>query len=79
MLARMSPVDLVIVEGFKSEQHRKIEIHRAANGKPLLFPDDPDIVGVISDVTVETQIAGRASRRHSGDRHDDAGGGRRYR
>jgi molybdopterin-guanine dinucleotide biosynthesis protein B len=56
LLARMSPVDLVIVEGFKSEQHRKIEIHRAANGKPLLFPDDPDIVGVISDVTVETKL-----------------------
>ena len=41
LLAKMSRVDLVVVEGFKSEPHRKIEVHRAANGKPLLFPDDP--------------------------------------
>src|SRR5690348_12632939 len=40
LLARMSPVDLVIVEGFKRELHPKIEVYRAANGKPPLFPDD---------------------------------------
>jgi molybdopterin-guanine dinucleotide biosynthesis adapter protein len=56
LLAKMSPVDLVIVEGFKSEPHRKIEVHRAANGKPLLFPDDAGIVGVASDVPVETRL-----------------------
>src|ERR1700691_2275314 len=39
-LAKMSPVDLVVTEGFKSEPYRKIEVHRAANGKALLFPDD---------------------------------------
>ena len=33
LLKKMSPVDLVIVEGFKSEPHRKIEVYRAANGK----------------------------------------------
>ena len=33
LLAKMAPVDLVIVEGFKREPHRKIEVHRAANGK----------------------------------------------
>jgi molybdopterin-guanine dinucleotide biosynthesis protein B len=57
LLAKMSRVDLVVVEGFKREPHRKIEVHRAANGKPLLFPDDPGIVGVASDVTVETTLA----------------------
>src|SRR5881394_4077489 len=41
LLAKMAPVDLVLVEGFKREPHRKIEVHRAANGKPWLFPDDP--------------------------------------
>src|SRR6476469_4939778 len=41
LLAKMSRVDLVVVEGFKRELLRKIEVHRAANGKPLLFPDDP--------------------------------------
>jgi molybdopterin-guanine dinucleotide biosynthesis protein B len=40
LMAKVSPVDLVVVEGFKSELHRKIEGHRAANSKPLLPPAD---------------------------------------
>jgi molybdopterin-guanine dinucleotide biosynthesis adapter protein len=56
LLARMSRVDLVVVEGFKSEPHRKIEVHRAANGKPLLFPDDPAIAGIATDTAVETAL-----------------------
>src|SRR5947209_14837257 len=56
LLAKMSRVDLVVVEGFKREPHRKIEVHRAANGKPLLFPDDPGIVGIVTDVAVETRL-----------------------
>jgi molybdopterin-guanine dinucleotide biosynthesis protein B len=40
LLAKMSPVDLAVVEGFESELHRKIEGHRAANCKPLLSPAD---------------------------------------
>src|ERR1700692_4087366 len=56
LLAKLSRVDLVIVEGFKAEPHRKIEVHRLANGKPLLFPDDPGIVGIAADVAVETAL-----------------------
>ena len=56
LLTKMTRVDLVVVEGYKSEPHRKIEVHRAANGKPLLFPDDPRIVGIASDVAVETRL-----------------------
>jgi molybdopterin-guanine dinucleotide biosynthesis protein B len=56
LLGKMSRVDLVVVEGFKSEPHRKIEVHRAANGKPLLFPDDPGIAGIATDGTVETTL-----------------------
>jgi molybdopterin-guanine dinucleotide biosynthesis protein B len=56
LLAKMAPVDLVIVEGFKREPLRKIEVHRAANGKPLLFPEDPGIVGVAADVAIETRL-----------------------
>jgi molybdopterin-guanine dinucleotide biosynthesis adapter protein len=56
LLARMSRVDLVIVEGFKSEPHRKIEVHRLANGKAMLYPDDPGIVGIATDATVETAL-----------------------
>jgi molybdopterin-guanine dinucleotide biosynthesis adapter protein len=56
LLRKMSAVDLVVVEGFKSEPHRKIEVHRLANGKPLLFPDDPAIVGIATDAAVETRL-----------------------
>src|SRR5690606_19134146 len=50
LLGRLSPVDLVIIEGFKRDPHAKIEIHRAANGKLPLHPDDPSIVAIASDV-----------------------------
>jgi molybdopterin-guanine dinucleotide biosynthesis protein B len=56
LLAKLSRVDLVVVEGFKSEPHRKIEVHRLANGKPLLFPDDPAIAGIATDAEVETTL-----------------------
>jgi molybdopterin-guanine dinucleotide biosynthesis protein B len=49
LVAKMSPVDLVLVEGFKRDAFPKFEIHRAANGKPLLHPDDPHIVAVACD------------------------------
>ena len=50
LVARMSPVDLVLVEGYKRDPFPKLEIHRAANGKPLLQPQDPHIVAVAADV-----------------------------
>ncbi|MEN3348436.1 MAG: molybdopterin-guanine dinucleotide biosynthesis adapter protein [Bradyrhizobium sp.] len=56
LLAKLAPVDLVVVEGFKREPINKIEVHRAANGKPLLFPDDASVVGIASDVAVETAL-----------------------
>ena len=56
LLSKLSAVDLVVVEGFKREPHRKIEVHRAANCKPLLFPDDPGIVAVATDIAVETRL-----------------------
>ena len=49
LLARMSPVDLVLVEGFKRCALPKLEVHRPALGKPLLAPDDPWILAVASD------------------------------
>ena len=56
LLRKMSRVDLVVVEGFKSEPHRKIEVHRLANGKALLFPDDPAIAGIATDTHLETAL-----------------------
>jgi len=49
LLRRLSPVDLVIVEGYKSAPHPKLEVHRASVGKPLLAPGDPAIVAIASD------------------------------
>jgi molybdopterin-guanine dinucleotide biosynthesis protein B len=56
LLARLAPVDLVVVEGFKTDPHRKIEVHRAGNGKGLLFPGDPAIAGIASDIDVTTDL-----------------------
>jgi molybdopterin-guanine dinucleotide biosynthesis protein B len=56
LLEKMSEVDLVVVEGFKSESHRKIEVHRLANDKPFLFPGDPAISGIATDAAVETAL-----------------------
>lgn len=50
LLARMSPVDLVLVEGYKAALIPKLEIHRAALGKPLLHPQDDWVVAVAADV-----------------------------
>jgi molybdopterin-guanine dinucleotide biosynthesis protein B len=52
LVAKMSPVDLVLVEGFKRDAFPKLEIHRIANGKPLLHPEDPHIVAVASDTAL---------------------------
>ena len=52
LLARMSPVDLVLIEGYKRGGHDKIEVHRRAIGKPLLYPDEPEIVAVASDAAL---------------------------
>jgi molybdopterin-guanine dinucleotide biosynthesis protein B len=49
LLRTLSPVDLVLIEGYKREHHPKLEVHRAAVGKPLLATDDPMIVAIASD------------------------------
>ena len=52
LVAKMSPVDLVLVEGFKRDAFPKLEIHRAANNKPLIHPEDPHIVAIASDIAL---------------------------
>jgi len=52
LVAKMSPVDLVLVEGFKRDAFPKLEIHRVANGKPLIHPEDPHIVAIASDIAL---------------------------
>jgi molybdopterin-guanine dinucleotide biosynthesis adapter protein len=55
-MARMTPVDLVLVEGWKWQPIAKLEVYREANGKPLLHPDDRHIIGIASDVPVQTAL-----------------------
>jgi len=50
LLRRLTPTGLALVEGFKREAHPKLEVFRAANGRPPLHGDDPRIVGIASDV-----------------------------
>jgi len=56
LVARLSPVDLVIVEGYKRHPHPKLEVHRPSLGKPLLYPDDPHIVAIASDEPIAAPI-----------------------
>ncbi|HVH74464.1 MAG TPA: molybdopterin-guanine dinucleotide biosynthesis protein B [Stellaceae bacterium] len=49
LIRQMSPVDLLLVEGFKYHPHPKIEVHRPALGKPFIHPGDPYFVAVASD------------------------------
>lgn len=56
LLAKLAPVDLVLVEGFKASLHPKIEVWRASVGKPMLQPKDPHVIAVASDAPV-TQLS----------------------
>jgi molybdopterin-guanine dinucleotide biosynthesis adapter protein len=56
LLDKLSPVDLVLVEGFKREAHPKLEVFRAALGKPLLHPEDDNIVAIASDGPVSARV-----------------------
>jgi molybdopterin-guanine dinucleotide biosynthesis protein MobB len=53
LLARLAPVDLVLVEGYKRDSHPKVEAHRAETGNPLIAPGDPTIRAVASDVPLD--------------------------
>jgi molybdopterin-guanine dinucleotide biosynthesis adapter protein len=50
LLGKLAPVDLVLIEGFKRDRQPKLEVHRAANGKPLLYPQDAAIKALVSDL-----------------------------
>ena len=52
LIAKVAPVDLLLIEGFKRDRHEKIEVWRADVDKPLIAPEDPTIVAVASDSPV---------------------------
>jgi molybdopterin-guanine dinucleotide biosynthesis protein MobB len=53
LLARLHPVDLVLIEGYKRDTHAKVEAHRAETGNPLIALEDPTIKAVASDVPLD--------------------------
>lgn len=59
VLARLDPgcADLVLVEGFKHVPFPKIELHRPALGKPLLYPQDPSIIAIATDAPLPEKPA----------------------
>ena len=50
LLARLTAVDLVLVEGWKRDAHPKVEAFRAETGNPLIAPGDPTVRAVAADV-----------------------------
>ena len=56
LLEKLSEVDLVLVEGFKTQAHPKLEVYRAAVGKPPLHPEDENIVAIASDGLVTARV-----------------------
>ena len=56
LIARLRPVDLLLIEGYKSAPHPKIEAHRAATGQPLIAPNDATIRAVASDTAPSVSV-----------------------
>ena len=56
LAVRMSPVDLLLVEGWKRHPHPKLEVHRPTLGKPLIYPDDRHVVAIASDEPLAAPI-----------------------
>jgi len=54
LLARMDPVDLVLIEGYKRDSHPKVEVWRKAAGHPMIAPGDPTVRAVASDTAPDT-------------------------
>jgi molybdopterin-guanine dinucleotide biosynthesis protein MobB len=53
LLAKLAPVDLVLVEGYKRDAHPKVEAFRAESRNPLIAKDDPTVQAVASDTALE--------------------------
>lgn len=54
LLDRLSPVDIVLVEGFKTAGHPKVEAHRAETGAALIAANDASVRAVATNDQVET-------------------------
>lgn len=59
LIARMQPVDLLLIEGFKTYPHDKLEVYRPSVGSEPLYPKDPTVVAVASDQPGLGRLNGR--------------------
>lgn len=53
LIKQVTPVDLLLIEGFKDHRYDKLEVYREANGKPLRARDDKDVIAVACDTSIE--------------------------
>ncbi len=56
LIAKMTPVDLVLIEGWKTSPHPKLEVWRAETGHPLIAPGDETILAVATDTSLDLNI-----------------------
>jgi len=56
VLARLAPVDLVLVEGYKRDAHPKLEVWRAETGQPLIQSGDPLVRAVATDADLTLPV-----------------------
>ena len=58
LLTQLAPIDLVLVEGYKRDNHPKVEAYRAETGNPMLAQDDPTVRAVATDtpITIDRPI-----------------------
>ncbi|QDY68579.1 molybdopterin-guanine dinucleotide biosynthesis protein B [Qingshengfaniella alkalisoli] len=52
LLSKLSPVDLVLIEGYKRDRHPKIEVWRSETNHALIAPGDPTVRAIASDISV---------------------------
>lgn len=53
LLAQMSPVDLILIEGYKRDRHPKVEAYRAITGAPLIGADDETVRAIATNDAIE--------------------------
>ena len=56
LIAKMTLVDLVLIEGWKTSPHPKLEVWRAETGHPLIAPGDETIQAVATDTSLDLNI-----------------------
>lgn len=56
VLARLAPVDLVLVEGYKRDSHAKVEVFRQGEGRSLIAPGDATVRAVATDTVVDVAV-----------------------